>query len=114
MFEFAEEALDHMALTIKTRIDRALNFTVPLGRDVGLAAALANQFDDGLGVAAAIGNERTGWRQSLKQGCHGGLVRCLAGGKRDPQWKAILIHDGVDLGAQSSTKTANGVIRASF
>ena len=96
------------------RIDRALNFTVPLGRDVGLAAALSHQVDDGLGVVAAIGDERASRRQSLEQGGHGGLVGCLAGGEHDPQRQAVLVHDGVDLGAQSSTRTADGVIRAPF
>jgi hypothetical protein len=38
----------------------------------------------------------------------------LAGGEHEPDRQAGFVDDGVDLGAQSSTRTANGVIRAPF
>ena len=79
MFELAEEALDQVALAIEPRIDRALNFAITLGRNVRLAAPLANQFDNGLGVVAAIGNKSLGWGQSFQQGRDGGFVGGLPG-----------------------------------
>ena len=38
----------------------------------------------------------------------------LAGGEHQADRQAVLIDNGVDLGAQSSTRTADGVIRAPF
>jgi hypothetical protein len=38
----------------------------------------------------------------------------LSGGQHQPHRQAILIDQGVDLGTQSSTRTANGVILTSF
>ena len=114
LLELAEEALDLVALSVDRRIDGALDLAVSLGRDVSLSAAGAHQIDDGLGVVASIGDEGLSRRQTVDQRLHGGLVRGLAGGEHDPQWQAVLIHQGVDLGAQSSTRTADGVIRAPF
>jgi hypothetical protein len=42
------------------------------------------------------------------------LVGGLTRRKRQAKWLAKRIHNGVDLGAQSSTRTADGVIRAPF
>jgi hypothetical protein len=38
----------------------------------------------------------------------------LTGGQHHPNREAIAIDDGVELGRQSSTRTADGVIRAPF
>jgi len=38
----------------------------------------------------------------------------LSGRQQEPDRQAILVDDGVDLGAQSSTRTADGVIFAPF
>lgn len=108
MFDFAEEALDRVALAIKARVDRALNATVPLGRDVRLAAMLATMAWEPRWAMRA----RAGGSPSSRAAT--AVLSDVAGGEHDPQWKAILVHDGIDLGAQSSTRTANGVIRAPF
>ena len=114
MFELAEEALDLVALPVDGRVDGALDLPIPLGGDVGASAAAADQIDHGLGVVASIRDEGSCRRQSIDQGFDGGFVRGLAGGEHDAQRQAVLVHQGVDLGAQSSTRTADGVIRAPF
>lgn len=79
-----------------------------------MAAARGDEINDGAGVIAPIRNERLGGLEPIDQGFDGGLVRGLTGRQNDPQRQAVLIDQGVDLGAQSSTRTADGVIRAPF
>ena len=114
VLEFIEEAFDEIALAVEGRIDRTLNLSVALGGNVRLAAALVHQIDDGPGVITAIGNESASWGQAVEQRGDGSLVGCLAGGEHDPQRQTVLVHDSIDLGTQSSTRTADGVIRAPF
>lgn len=112
MLELAEVSLDDIALSVDCRVDGALDLSVALGRDVGAAAMRCDQVDDGAGVVAPVGNQRPGWLQALDQGFNCGLVGGLARREYDPQRQAILIDQGIDLGAQSSTRTTDGVIRA--
>ena len=114
MLEFAEVALDEISLSVDLRVDGALDLSIPLGRDVGATATDADQIDDRLSVVTPVGDESPCWRQALDQIGDGGLVGGLAGGQNDPDRQAVLIYDSVDLGAQSSTRTADGVIRAPF
>lgn len=114
VFELTEEALDEIALPIEVEIDRALQLAILLSGDVGTAAVGLDEIDDGLGVIAAISDESPGRRKAFDQGFDSGLVRSLAWREYDPQRQAILVHQDVDLGAQSSTRTADGVIRAPF
>ena len=114
MFELAEVPLDDVALAVDRRIDGALDLSISLGRDVGAAAPSFDQVDDGAGVVAPVCDQRPGWLEAVDQGLDGRLVRGLARRQDDPQRQAVLIDQGVDLGAQSSTRTADGVIRAPF
>lgn len=114
MFELAEVSLDEIALTVDHRVDGALNLAVVLGRDVGAAAARGDEINDGAGVVTSVGDEGLGGLEAVGQGFGGGLVRGLTRRQHDPQRQAVLIDQGVDLGAQSSTRTADGVIRAPF
>src|SRR5882672_558584 len=41
-------------------------------------------------------------------------IVCLAGRQHQPHGQTILVDKGVDLGAQSATRTADGVIFAPF
>lgn len=114
MLELTEVSLDHIALSVDRRIDGALDLSVPLGRDVGAAAARGDKVDDGAGVVASICDQRPGGLEAVDKGLHSGLVGRLTGGQHDPERQAVLIDQNVDLGAQSSTRTADGVIRAPF
>lgn len=114
LFELAEEALDEVATSIEFAIDGALNLYAALGRDMGLAACISDEIDDGAAVVATVGDERLGRRQSGQKVRHCGLVRCLPGRDQQPDRQSVLIDDGMDLGAQSATRTADGVIRTPF
>lgn len=114
MLELAEEAFDLIALAVDGRIDGALDLAILLGGDVGASALGGDEVDDGLCIIAAVGDERWCRRQAIYQGSNRSLVGGLPGGEHDAQRQTILVHQGVDLGAQSSTRTADGVIRAPF
>ena len=81
--------------------------------DVRLAAASLDELEHGVAVVAAVPHH-AGSRQAGQQVGHGGLVRGLAGREQQPDRQSLVVHYGVDLGAQSATRTANGVIRAPF
>ena len=114
MLELAEVSLDDIALSVDRRVDRALDLAVALGWDVGAAASGFDHVDDSAGVVAPVGDQRLGGFEAVDQGLDCGLVRGLTGREDDPQRQTVLIDQGVDLGAQSSARTANGVIRAPF
>ncbi|OAM83695.1 hypothetical protein A3840_00895 [Devosia elaeis] len=114
MLEFAKEALDQIALPIDGSIDRALNFAVTLGWDMGLPAAFGYQIDQVLPVVSAIGdNDRDSRQSSQQHGC-ACLVRRLPGAQRQAYRQTSFVDNGVDFAGQSSTRTTNGVIRAPF
>ena len=114
MLELAEEALDQVALAIKCGIDRTLDFAVFLGGDMGLSATRRDQIDNGLGIVTTVGDQSLGRRKAIDQGGDGGLVRGLSGREYQAQRQTVLIDHGIDLRAQSSTRTADGVILTPF
>lgn len=81
---------------------------------MGGRAALFYKSEHGVAVVAAIGDGGLGGRQAVKQRGHGGLVGCLSRGDEQPHRQALLVDHGMDLGAQSATRTADGVIRTPF
>ena len=114
MLELAEEALDEIALAVEARIDRPLELAVALGRDVGLSAALTDQIDQVLPVIAAIGNDNGGGRKPFKQAGRGSLIGSLSWRESKADRQSLLVNDDMDLAGQSSTRTADGVIRTPF
>jgi hypothetical protein len=114
VLELVEEALDEVAQAVDGVIDGSLVGAVALGRDVRLRSVLGNQLDDCPGVVAAIGDGVAGRLEAIEQGRNGSLVGGLARCQHEPDRQAVGIDDDVDLGAQSSTRTADGVIRAPF
>src|SRR4030081_3738407 len=114
MLEFVEEALDQVALAIAFEVDGAYHPDVALAGDVGGGSARGEEFDDAAGAVAAVGDRVAGGPQSGDEAGQGGFVRGLAGRQQQTHRQTDGIDDGVDLGAQSSTRTANGVILAPF
>jgi hypothetical protein len=112
VLELAEEALDEIALPVELWVDGSLELAILLCGDAGDASGGGDEIDDGLGVIASIGDEQLGGRQTVDQVCNGGLVGSLSRRQQDADRQAILVDQRVDLGAQSSTRTADGVIRA--
>src|SRR6195256_5734916 len=107
MLEFVEEALDQVALAIAFEVDGAYHPDVALAGDVGGGSARGEEFDDAAGAVAAVGDRVAGWPQSGDEAGQGGFVRGLAGRQQQTHRQTHGIDDGVDLGAQSSTRTAN-------
>ena len=113
VLELVEEAFDEIALTIEPPIDRALYFAVPLGRDVSLTATTGDEFYQVSPVITAVGDDISK-RQTIEQSRSRRFVGGMTGGEQQPDRQAAFVHHRVDLGAQSSTRTADGVIRAPF
>ena len=114
VFEFVEKPLDEVALVIDLGIDRSLDLDVALGWDVGDGAAGLDKVDDGASVVAAISHHIAGQGQSVEQHRRRGYVGGLAGRQNEPDGQAPSVDHGVDLAAQSATRTTNGVIRTPF
>lgn len=114
MFELVEELLDQVALAVERGIDRALNFPVSLRWDVAPPAARRDQLEDRAGVISPVRDDISGGGMSGKQVSDRRLVRCLPGRQRDRQRQSAMIHHRVDLGAQSATRAAKGVIGPPF
>lgn len=112
VLEFVEEALDEVAVAVELGIDGAYDLDVALGRDVGGRASGCEEVDDGTGAVSTVGDGIARRAQAIDQRRQRGLVGGLAGRQNHPDRKTVAINDGVDLGRQSSTRTADGVIRA--
>lgn len=114
MFEFAEEALNEIAFAIEVAIYRALNEPASISWNVGPGAGTLNDAEHPVAVIGPVADDVGVGRQRCKQGLHGSLIMGLACGQQQPEGKSVVPDDRVDLGAQSSTRTANGVIFAPF
>ncbi len=113
LFELAEEPFDQVASAVEFGRDAALPAHAALRGDVRGAPARGHPFHKGQAVVAAVCDDGAGGQVVKEQRSHrlvGGLPR------RDvqPDRQAVLIDNGVDLGAQSATRTADGVILAPF
>jgi len=114
MLQFVKEALDQIALPIDQVVDRALDLAVTGGRDVRPSSTSFDEIDDSSGVIATISDEVAIRLEPLDQSRRNGLVGGLTLRKHNPYRHSLLIDHRVDLGAQSSTRTTDGVIRAPF
>lgn len=113
MLEFVEEPLDEVALAVEGEVALARGDAIGLGRnDRGDAPRLQGQ-DQGVGVIGLVGQEgsRTdSGQQRLGLAKIGGL----AGGQRDADRIAQGVDDDVDLGGQSASGAADGLVFAVF
>jgi hypothetical protein len=78
-----------------------------------LGAAGPDQFEQGVGVIASVGDDMAAF-EAFEQARGGSQIMSLTRGQHEPHGQAFLIDDRIDLGAQSSTRTADGVILAPF
>ncbi len=78
-----------------------------------LGAAGCDQIEQRVGVVATVGDDVAAFETGEQKRCCAQVV-VLSSGKHQPNGQAILIDQSVDLGAQSSTRTADGVIFAPF
>ena len=109
LLEFAEEALDQVAPPVEVGRDGPLQAHAALGRDMGFAAARRDPFDQRQTVIPPVGDDDPG-RQGVQQKGGARLIGGLPGRDEQADRQPVLIDDGMDPGAQSATRTANGVI----
>ena len=114
MLELIEEPLDEIALAINRVVDGATNQPAAEARNVGSCPGLADEVENGVAVIAAVCDDVAPRRQVPQKLGHDALVVCLPRGQNDADRQAIVGHDRVDLGTQSSTRTTDGVILAPF
>ena len=114
VLEFAEEAFDEISLSIDMFVHAALDPTVALGGDVGAGAPALGEIDQCLGVVTPVRDEVSGPVEAGDQSDGLLFVGGLAGGQGKADGQPFAIHHDVDLRAQSSTRTADSVIRAPF
>lgn len=113
MLEPTEEALDLIALAVDALRHGALDDPVAWGRDACLGPGGSDEIEEGMGVIGPVGDHMTAFEIG-DESWRGGEVMSLAGGQDDPHRQAVLVDQGVDLGAQSAARTADGVILAPF
>ena len=114
MLQLVEVPLDEVAQPIERWCNGAHNTNVALARDVGGGASGRTPFDQRLGAVAAVGHDvRCEW-EPVEEDRRCCLVGGLTSRDYEADRQAPLVDDGVEFGRQSSTRTANGVIRAPF
>ena len=114
VLELVEEALNEVALSIAVEIDGSHHPDVTLAGDVGRRSPGGEEIDDRAGAVAAVGDRLAGRSQTGDELRQGGFVGGLPRRQQQPNRQAHGIDDDVDFGAQSSTRTADGVILAPF
>ena len=114
VLELVEEAFDEVALPVHGFVDGALDLAGPVRGDVSASSEAFDVRHDSFAVVAAVADDIAAGHWTVQQFRHGSHVMRLSGGEGEIVRQAASVHHGVDLGAQSSTRTANGVIRAPF
>lgn len=114
VLELVEVALDEVAQTVKMRRHRADDPDVALAGDMGGRTARGAPVDQRRRAVAAIGYDVRCQFETVQQLGRGGLVGDLPRRDDEADGQAVLVDDGVQLGGQSSTRTADGVIRTPF
>jgi hypothetical protein len=113
VLELVEEPFDEVAFSVEGEVALARGDAIDLWRDDrGDAPRLQGQ-DQSVGVIGLVGQEgsRTDpGQQRLGLAKIGGL----AGGQRDADRIAQSVDDDVDLGGQSASGTADGLVLAVF
>jgi hypothetical protein len=112
-FELTEEALDEIAFAIEGEIDFAFDESIGFGRNDGCDAALVQGLDQGICIIGLVCEKGFGLdlfeqRRGLTK------VGCLAGRKRHGHGVAESVDDHMDLGCQTASGSADGLIAAVF
>jgi hypothetical protein len=114
VFDPVEEAFDEVALSVDLAIDGALDLAVALGGDVRSRTVRDDEIEDGAGVIAAIGDGIVCWAKAVEERLNGSLVGGLTRAQHEPQRQAASVHHDMNFGAQSASRSSDGVIRAPF
>jgi hypothetical protein len=114
VLQLVEEAFDEIALAINGAVDRTMNKSAAEAWNVRPCPSLTNEVENGITIVAAIGDNVASRPEVAEEAWHGALVVGLSSGENDANRQAIVVHDCVNLGAQSPTREADGVILAPF
>ena len=114
VFEFVEEPLDAIALAVDFGVDRAADPDIALAGDVRAATHGFYEVDDAAREVAAISDDAAPQFEPGEQFRRRGLVGGLAGREDQPHGQPVRVDHDVDLGAQSASRSSDGVIRAPF
>jgi hypothetical protein len=109
MFELAEERSTRLSC-VGGRSDGSGTGWL---RDVGLGAAGPDKIEQRIGVISAVGDDMAAL-QPFEQVGRSAQIVSLSCGEHEPYRQTVLIDQSVDLGAQSSTRAADGVFFAPF
>ena len=109
VFELIEEPLDLVSELIGLCIVRDLDFSVPLGRNNGLASGLFDHLPQRCGIVRLVGDNAPGVLPIQQIGGNGNIMG-LATGQNEAQWPALGIRDGMDFAGQSSSGTPQSLI----
>jgi hypothetical protein len=111
VFELVEVSLHEVAHAVEFGVDGSRDANVALAGDVSRRAAVGTPVDQCFGAIAAVGDNVGSERQAFEKGRCRRLVGGLSGRDDEAERQPNFVHDGVELCRQSSTRTANGVIR---
>ena len=112
--EAVEEALDDIPPPVQRRIPRPLRLAVALRGDMAAVAARGDQVQNRPRVASTIRDHVAGRGMGGRKRFDRRLVRRLPRAERDRHRRSPRIDHRVDPGAQSATRTTDGVIFAPF
>ena len=102
VLEFAEEALDQIALAVEHLAEAGFPFAVGLRRDVGHRALRLDQIADSIGVISLVGQNDGAWIKAIEQAERSGSVMRLPRCQAEPDRETFGIDDRVDLGREAA------------
>ena len=114
LLDLGEEVLDQMARRIKLAVIAAWRGPVGSRRDHrGLPSGCQRLKDARISVERLVGDQRIGLHRG-QQVVRPLQVVCLATGQEEADRVAQRVDQGVDLGAQSATRTPDRLVLAGF
>jgi len=113
LLEPVEAALDAVAQFVEGTIVRALHFAADLGGDDGFGADALDGGNNCVGVVAAVSHHDLGLTTGQQRQSFGELS-CLTAGKPKADGLAQAVGQQMNLGAQSTSGTPQGLVFAPF
>lgn len=114
VFEFVEEALDQVSLSIDPLAEREAGFSVALWRDDGPGAALIGKAADGISIIGSVGEEDRTFIKVVEQRQCFRAVMVLARRQVEADGPSFGIDDCMDFGRQPTSGAAHSTVFGSF
>ncbi|MCW2396651.1 hypothetical protein M2343_003067 [Sphingobium sp. B8D3B] len=110
MFEFGEEALDQIALTIEPLAEARLPLSIGFGRDIGRGALFLDQRADAISIVGFVGEHDRVGLKLVEQIVRDLAIMCLPSGQAEPDREALRINDRVDFGREPASGATETMI----